>query len=416
MEIRRDSYLNKLMDRMGNGLVKIITGVRRCGKTWLLLRLFRRHLAQAGIKDDHVIAVMLDDLENAELRDPNAMLRHIKDCIADGETYYVLLDEVQLLRQFEEVLNSLLHVDNVDIYVTGSNSRFLSSDVITEFRGRGDEIRIHPLSFREFLSAHGGTKEEAWDDYFLYGGLPLVLSYGTPEGKAEYLTHLLENVYLSDIVERRRVQHEEELGELLDILASSIGSLTNPLKLSRTFKSVKNRTISDKTLKKYIDYMTDAFLLERARRFDLKGKRYIASAAKYYFEDIGLRNARLGFRQTEENHIMENIIYNELRIRGYHVDVGVLEAFGKKDGATTRKQLEVDFTAARGSRKYYIQSAFSLSTPEKLRQEQNSLLHIGDSFRKLIIVRDNIRPRHDEAGITTIGIWNFLLDENSLDL
>ena len=415
MEIKRDIYLNKLIARQNNGLIKIVTGLRRSGKSYLLFKLFRSYLARSGVDEKHIITAVLDDRDSRDLRDPDIMLYYIKSRISDTEMYYILLDEVQLLGDFEEVLNSLLHLEAVDIYVTGSNSKFLSSDVITEFRGRGDEVRIHPLNFREFTSVYEGTKEEAWDDYFQYGGLPLVLSQRSSSAKAEYLSHLFENVYLADIIERHKVRNDEELGELVNILASSIGALTNPLKLSKTFKSVKNKTISDKTLKKYIDYISDAFLIEKAQRFDLKGKRYINSLAKYYFEDIGLRNARLNFRQTEENHIMENIIYNELRSRGYHVDVGVLDSYGTNaENTTFRKRLEVDFIATLGSEKYYIQSAFSVSDPDKLQQEQGVFLHIGDSFKKIIVVRENIKPRRDENGITTLGLYNFLLDEDSL--
>ena len=417
MEIKRDIYLNKLIERKQNGLIKIVTGLRRAGKSYLLFKLFRHHLMSSGVDEKHIVSAALDDRASRELRNPDVMLSYLKQRVSGPGMYYILLDEVQLLDEFEEVLNSLLHIDNVDVYVTGSNSRFLSSDVITEFRGRGDEVRIHPLNFREFTSVYDGTTDEAWDDYFQYGGLPLILSYKSPAEKAEYLTHLLENVYLSDIIERHRVRNEVELGELMDILSSAIGSLTNPLKLSKTFKSVKGKTISDKTLKKYMDYMSDAFMIEKTQRFDLKGKRYINSLAKYYFEDIGLRNARLNFRQTEENHIMENVIYNELRTRGYHVDVGMVDAYGRgEDRATSRKRLEVDFIATLGSEKYYIQSAFSVSSQEKLQQEQASLVRIGDSFKKIIVVRENIRPRRNEEGITTLGLYHFLLDERSLNL
>ncbi len=316
-----------------------------------------------------------------------------------------------------DVLNSFLHIRNADVYVTGSNLRFLSSDVITEFRGRGDEIRIYPLSFSEFMSVYDGTVDEGWDDYFNYGGLPLVLSCSSPEEKSEYLISQFKKVYISDLLERHTIHNEEEFDELLDILASAIGSLTNPLKLSNTFKSVKGKTISDKTLKKYLDYLIDAFLVSKAKRYDIKGKKYINSPAKYYFEDIGLRNARLEFRQTEENHIMENVIYNELRIRGFRVDVGLVEHYSKDENKkSVKKQLEVDFVATKGSRKYYIQSAFAMSNPEKTEQEQRPLLSIHDSFKKIIVVRDNIKVRRNEQGIVTIGICNFLLDENSLDL
>lgn len=417
MEIQRDIYLNRLIRRENNGLVKVVTGVRRCGKSYLLLRLFHNHLLNKGVKEDHILEIALDDRSNKPLRDPDNMLRYVKQRIADRDTYYIILDEVQLLAEFEDVLNSFMHIPGADVYVTGSNSKFLSSDLITEFRGRADEVRIHPLSFREYCSAFRGSAEEAWDDFVTYGSLPLILSRRTAEDKAQYLTSLFQKVYLSDIVDRHRVRNREELGELVDILASAVGSLTNPLKLAKTFKSVKNKTISDKTLNTYIDYLTDAFLVSKAVRYDIKGRKYIGSPAKYYFEDVGLRNARLNFRQMEENHIMENIIYNELRIRGYHVDVGVVKQFGKNsENKTTKKQLEVDFVAARGSEKYYIQSAFAIDSPDKREQEERSLAALGDSFKKIIVVRDHIKARRNERGIVTIGIRNFLLDQNSLNL
>ena len=417
MEIKRDLYLNKLIRKKNNGLIKIVTGVRRCGKSYLLFNLFHNHLLEEGVEEDHIIEVALDDRSNKELRDPDNMLKFVKERIVDKETYYIILDEVQLLDEFEDVLNSFLHIRNADIYVTGSNSKFLSSDLITEFRGRGDEIRIYTLSFREFVSVYDGSLDEAWDEYFNYGGLPLILSMETVEDKVEYLTSLFQKVYLSDIVERNKVRNKDELDELVDILASAIGSLTNPSKLAKTFKSVKGKVISDKTLKTYIDYLIDAFLISKAKRFDIKGKRYIGSPAKYYFEDIGLRNARLNFRQVEITHIMENIIYNELRIRGYKVDVGLVEHYSTgKDGKRQKKQLEVDFVATKGSEKYYIQSAFAMNKEEKIAQEQRSLVHISDSFKKIIIVADNIKVRRNEEGITTMGLRNFLLDENSLNI
>ena len=417
MEIKRDLYLNKLIRKKNNGLIKIVTGVRRCGKSYLLFNLFHNHLLEEGVEEDHIIEVALDDRSNKELRDPDNMLKFVKERIVDKETYYIILDEVQLLDEFEDVLNSFLHIRNADIYVTGSNSKFLSSDLITEFRGRGDEIRIYTLSFREFVSVYDGSLDEAWDEYFNYGGLPLILSMETVEDKVEYLTSLFQKVYLSDIVERNKVRNMDELDELVDILASAIGSLTNPSKLAKTFKSVKGKVISDKTLKTYIDYLIDAFLISKAKRFDIKGKRYIGSPAKYYFEDIGLRNARLNFRQVEITHIMENIIYNELRIRGYKVDVGLVEHYSTgKDGKRQKKQLEVDFVATKGSEKYYIQSAFAMNNEEKIAQEQRSLVHISDSFKKIIIVADNIKVRRNEEGITTMGLRNFLLDENSLNI
>ena len=417
MEIKRDIYLDRLIRREKNGLIKVVTGVRRCGKSYLLFNLFHNYLLDKGVQENHIIEIALDDRSNKELRDPDNMLKYVKERIIDRDTYYIILDEVQLLAEFEDVLNSFMHIRNADVYVTGSNSKFLSSDLVTEFRGRGDEIRIYPLSFREYCSVYEGSADEAWDDYFTYGGLPLILSRETPEEKAEYLMSLFQKVYLSDIVDHHKVRNQEELDELVDILASAVGSLTNPLKLANTFKTVKKKTISDKTLKKYMDYLMDAFLVSKAVRYDIKGRKYIGTPAKFYFEDVGLRNARLNFRQMEENHIMENIIYNELRIRGYHVDVGLVEQFGKNsENKTTKKQLEVDFVVTRGSEKYYIQSAFAMTTPEKQMQEERPLNAIGDSFKKIIVVRDNIKVRRNDMGIVTIGIRNFLLDENSLNL
>ena len=417
MKIKRDIYLDRLIRREKNGLIKIVTGVRRCGKSYLLFNLFHNYLLEKGVREDHIIEIALDDRSNKELRDPDNMLKYVKERIVDKDTYYIILDEVQLLAEFEDVLNSFMHIRNADVYVTGSNSKFLSSDLVTEFRGRGDEIRIYPLSFREYCSVYEGSADEAWDDYFTYGGLPLILSRETTEEKAEYLMSLFQKVYLSDIIDRHKVRHQEELDELVDILASAVGSLTNPLKLANAFKSVKKKTISDKTLKKYMDYLMDAFLVSKAVRYDIKGRKYIGSPAKFYFEDVGLRNARLNFRQMEENHIMENIIYNELRIRGYHVDVGLVEQFGKNsENKTTKKQLEVDFVVTRGSEKYYIQSAFAMNAEGKREQEERPLNAIGDSFKKIIVVRDNIKVRRNDMGIVTIGVRNFLLDEHSLSL
>lgn len=417
MEIKRDVYLNKLIRKKKNGLIKVVTGVRRCGKSYLLFHLFHDYLLDSGVAEDHIIEIALDDRINKELRDPDAILKFIKESINDREDYYIILDEVQYLDEFEDVLNSLLHIRNADVYVTGSNSKFLSSDVITQFRGRGDEIRVYPLSFSEYLSVYQGSQDEAWDDYLVYGGLPLILAMEEPEDKAEYLHSLFQKVYISDIVERHNVRNKEELDELVDVLASAIGSYTNQNKLVRTFKSVKNKTISDKTIKKYTDYLIDSYLISKADRYDIKGKKYIGKLSKYYFEDVGLRNARLGFRQIEETHLMENIIYNELRVRGYQVDVGVVENYETKpDGKRGKKQLEVDFVATKGSEKYYIQSAFALPTVDKVNQEQRGLLSIPDFFRKIVVVGDNIKVRRDENGIITIGLRNFLLDENSLKL
>ena len=417
MEIKRDVYLDKLIRKKKNGLIKVVTGVRRCGKSYLLFHLFHDYLLDSGVAEDHIIEIALDDRSNKELRDPDVILKFIKESIKDKEDYYIILDEVQYLDEFEDVLNSLLHIRNADVYVTGSNSKFLSSDVITQFRGRGDEIRVYPLSFSEYVSVYQGSQDEAWDDYLVYGGLPLILTMEEAEDKAEYLNSLFQKVYISDIVERHNVRNKAELDELVDVLASAIGSYTNQNKLVRTFKSVKNKNISDKTIKNYTDYLIDSYLISKADRYDIKGKKHIGKLSKYYFEDVGLRNARLGFRQIEETHLMENIIYNELRVRGYHVDVGVVEYYETKaDGKRGKKQLEVDFVATKGSEKYYIQSAFALPTADKVNQEQRGLLRISDFFRKIVVVGDNIKVRRDENGIITIGLRNFLLDENSLKL
>lgn len=417
MEIKRGVYLDKLIRKKKNGLIKVVTGVRRCGKSYLLFRLFHDHLLGSGVPEDHIIEIALDDRSNKALRDPDAMLMFIKENVRDNGDYYIVLDEVQYLDEFEDVLNSLLHISNADVYVTGSNSKFLSSDVITQFRGRGDEIHVYPLSFSEYLPAYQGTEDEAWDDYLVYGGLPLVLTMNDPEDKAEYLNALFQKVYISDIIERHNVRNRAELDELVDILASAVGSYTNHNKLARTFKSVKGKTISDKTIKNYVDYLIDSFLISKAVRYDIKGKKYIGSPSKYYFEDVGLRNARLGFRQIEQTHLMENIIYNELRVRGYHVDIGAIEhSVTNGDGRRSKKQLEIDFVATKGSEKYYIQSAFSLPTADKENQERRGLLSIPDSFRKIIVTGGNIKVRRDDNGIITIGLRNFLLDENSLRL
>ena len=411
MIIQRNSYLNKLISRKQNGLIKVVTGVRRCGKSFLLFNLFHNHLVSSGVDENHIIEVALDDRSNKHLRDPDDMLSFVKEKIRDNAMYYIILDEIQMLDEFEDVLNSFLHIRNADVYVTGSNSRFLSSDVITEFRGRGDEIRVHPLSFREYVSAYHGTVDEAWEEYYTYGGLPLILTRNDDEEKSEYLISLFQKVYLTDIIDRHGINNSEELNELVDILSSAIGSLTNPLKLSNTFKSMKNKDISDKTINCYLDYLTDAFLVSKAVRYDIKGKKYINSPSKYYFEDIGLRNARLNFRQMEENHIMENIIYNELTARGFSVDVGVVETMiVNAEGKRQRSLLEVDFVCNQGHARYYIQSALTVAEESKRLQETNSLMKINDSFVKIVVVRDNIVRWHDEAGILYIGVEDFLLN------
>ena len=418
MEIKRDYYLNELISRKKNGLIKIITGLRRAGKTYLLFTLFYKYLLNNGVDKSHIIDIALDDRTNKELRNPDNMLKYIKESIKDDDEYYILIDEVQLMDEFEDVLNSLMHIRNADVYVTGSNSKFLSTDVVTEFRGRGDEIHVYPLSFKEFFSVYDGSVYQAWDDYYNYGGMPFVVSCDTKKKKEDYVKSLFEKVYISDILERhKKIRNKEELDELLDILSSSIGSFTNPLKLSNTFKSEKNKIISDKTISRYIDYFEDSFLISKAKRYDIRGKKYINSPQKYYFEDVGLRNARLNFRQTEESHVMENIIYNELKMRGYNVDVGVVEVYEpNKNGVTSLKNYEIDFIATQGDNKYYIQSALAMRNEEKAKQERKSLINVNDSFKKIIVVKDDVKPRRDDNGIMTIGIFNFLLNDNSLDL
>ena len=412
MQIQRDFYLQQLIDGKQNGLIKIITGIRRCGKSYLLFTLFYQYLKNSGVTEDHIIKIALDDIESADLRDPLSLYKYVKAKMVDEDLYYILLDEVQLVARFEEVLNSLLRMDNADVYVTGSNSKFLSSDIITEFRGRGDEIRLYPLSLSEYCDGTGLKPYEAWKDYYTYGGLPHVLTLETEKKKLDYLSNLFESVYLLDILERHRVKNKSEFEDLVRIVASSIGAPTNTTKLSNTFKSVKKVAISYNTIDKYLGYMQDAFIIEKATRFDIKGKKYIGSLAKYYFTDMGLRNAVLGLRQQEESHIMENVIYNELRRRGCKVDVGIMEQrYVSKDGKWQRKQLEVDFVVNEGSQKYYIQSALAMPDEEKRKQEMASLLRIGDSFKKIIIVKDDIKPWTDENGILTIGLMDFLMGD-----
>lgn len=414
MQIQRDFYLRQLIDGRQNGLIKIVTGIRRCGKSYLLFRLFYQYLIADGVADGHIIRIALDDIENAELREPLKLYRHIKQLMKDEGMHYILLDEVQLVERFEEVLNSLLRLDNADVYVTGSNSRFLSSDIVTEFRGRGDEIRLFPLSFSEYCRGTGKEPAAAWRDYSVYGGLPQVLSLESDKKKLDYLSNLFSSVYLVDILERHRIKNKGEFEELTNIIASVIGAPTNPSKLSNTFKSIKKVDISSTTIDKYLSYMQDAFMIEKAIRYDIKGKKYIGSLSKFYFVDLGLRNALLGMRQMEESHIMENIIYNELRCRGYKVDVGMTEyRFRDSDGSWQRKQLEVDFVVNAGNDRFYIQSALAIPDEEKRRQESASLLKIKDSFKKIIIVKDDIKPWTDNNGITTIGLFDFLLNTNN---
>ena len=417
MDIKRDKYLSDLVNRMNNGMIKVVTGIRRCGKSYLIFTIFKNYLKEQGVDEAHIVTIELDQRKDKKYRDPDIILEYIESRITDDEKYYILLDEVQLLKDFEEVLNSLLHIKNIDIYVTGSNSKFLSKDVITEFRGRGDEIHIFPLTFKEFMQAYDGDIYRGWAEYVVYGGLPLTVTMKTEEQKIKYLTNLFEETYLKDIIERHHIEKTQELEDLVNVLASAIGSLTNVPKIEATFRSVIQSNISSNTIRQYIEYLEDAFVINKANRYNVKGRKYIGTPNKYYFEDVGLRNARLGFRQVEETHIMENIIYNELRSRGYSVDVGVVEKRGKnKDGKEERTYLEIDFIANLGSKRYYIQSAFSMPTEEKRDQEKSSLINVGDSFKKMIIVKDVVNVTRDEEGITTMSIYDFLLKENSLEL
>ena len=417
MDIKRDKYLNDLINRMHNGMIKVVTGIRRCGKSYLLFNIFKNYLLEQGVPASHIIMIELDQRKNKKYRDPDVILDYIESLIEEDGQYYIMLDEVQMLQEFEEVLNSLLHIRNADVYVTGSNSKFLSKDVITEFRGRGDEIHIYPLTFKEFMEAYDGDMYHGWAGYVVYGGLPLTVTMKTEEQKISYLTNLFKETYLRDIIERYHIEKIQELEDLINILASSIGSLTNPPKLEATFKSVIQSTISLNTIRQYIEYLEDAFIINKANRYNVKGRKYIGTPLKYYFEDVGLRNARLGFRQVEETHLMENVIYNELRSRGYSVDVGMVEKRGvNKDGKEYRSQLEIDFVANLGSKRYYIQSAFSMPTEEKRIQEKASLVNINDSFKKIIVVKDIVNVTRDEDGITTMSIYDFLLKENSLEL
>ena len=412
MEIKRDYYLQKLIDRKENHLIKIITGIRRCGKSYLLNHIFKNYLLETGVNADHIIMVSLDDDDSESLLDVHNLNTYIKSQIKDDDLHYVLLDEIQLVEGFESLLNGLLRKENLDVYVTGSNSKFLSSDIITEFRGRGDEIRVYPLSFSEFYSAYEGSKEDAWQEYYTYGGLPLVLSYKNEIDKMAYLENQRKNVYLNDVIERNNIQNEQDLYTIVEILSSSVGSLTNPLKLANTFKSNNSKTsITDKTIYNYLNYLEDAFLIESTKRYDVKGKKYIETPKKYYFTDIGIRNSFLNFRQQEENHLMENIIYIELKRRGFSVDVGVVEVRDKSG----QKKLEIDFVANRGNNRYYIQSALTIDSKEKREQEERSLINTNDFFRKIIIVKDNIKRWRDEKGIVIMGIVDFLLDFDSLD-
>ena len=417
MEIRRDIYLNKLISKKHNGLIKVVTGMRRCGKSYLLFNFFKEYLVNEGVNENHIIEIAFDSFENRKYRDPEVLFPYLMEKIADNEMYYVLLDEVQMLDDFESVLNSLGRKKNVDVYVTGSNAKFLSKDIITEFRGRGDEVHMYPLTYSEFMSVYDGDKQEGWRDYVLFGGIPLVLGFETADQKSDFLKSLFEETYISDITGRNNIRNKAELEELLNILSSAIGSLTNPSKLSATFKSVKNKTISKDTIIKYIDYLKDSFLIDSAIRYDIKGKKYINTPLKYYFTDLGLRNARLNFRQVEETHAMENIIFNELKVRGYNVDVGVVVMNEvDKNGKKIRKQLEVDFVCNKGSKRFYIQSAYALPDKEKMEQEQRSLVNTGDGFKKIIITKDAVAPLYNDEGILVMSVYDFLLNPDSMEI
>lgn len=416
MEIKRDRYLNTLISKKHNSLIKVITGMRRCGKSYLLFTLFKEHLLSVGVDEDHIIEIAFDAFENKKYRDPDVLYPYLKEQIKDDAMYYVLLDEVQLLGEFESILNSLIRMKNVDVYVTGSNARFLSKDVITEFRGRGDEVHMYPLSFAEFMSVYPGTKQDGWNEYMLYGGIPLVLEFTTPDQKVSFLKSLFEETYISDIVGRHNIRNKAELEELLNILSSAIGSLTNPQKLSATFQTVKKKKISNSTIKRYIDYLCDSFLIDSAIRYDVKGRKYIDTPVKYYFTDMGLHNARLNFRQIEETHSMENIIFNELKMRGFNVDVGVIMQYDTNEkGASIRKQLEIDFVCNQGSKRYYIQSAYAIPDQSKMEQEQRSLMLTGDFFKRMIITKDTPAPYYNESGVLIMSVYDFLLNENSLN-
>lgn len=430
MEIKRDKYLEMLQIRRHNGFIKVITGIRRCGKSYLMNDIFYEKLRQEGVDESHIIKFAFDSAEdllligedlqdlfiNKKKVDPKKFMTFISQRMIDNDMYYLLLDEVQNLGCFEAVLNGYLRKKNMDVYVTGSNSKFLSSDVLTEFAGRGDEIHVLPLSFSEFYANYQDGLDYAFDDYMIYGGLPAVALMKTSEQKSSYLKKQLQNVYLKDLVERNNLNSDENIGELLDIIASGISSLTNPTKLANTFKSIKNTSLSALTIDRYITYMQQAFILSKVNKYDVKGKKYISTPYKIYFEDVGLRNARLDFRQIEETHLMENIIYNELRYRGYNVDVGFVETRENIDGTLKRKQLEIDFVANQGNKRYYIQSAYDIPNEEKMKQETKSLDNIDDSFKKIIVVRNSIKPRRNEKGYLIVGLKEFLLDPNSLEL
>ncbi len=416
MEIKRDKYLEDLKDRMHNGMIKVVTGIRRCGKSYLIFNIFKEYLLNEGIDEQHIIEMEFDKKENVKYRNPDELLKFVKDRNKDKKEHYVLLDEVQMLEDFEEVLNTLLHIKNLDIYVTGSNSKFLSSDVLTEFRGRGDEVHVYPLTFQEAMQNYKGDIYHGWAEYVTYGGLPLVWGMRTDQQKIKYLTDLFEKTYISDIIDHNGIEKTEELETLLNVLASAVGSLTNPTKIEATFKSVLQSKISRNTIVQYIGYLKDAFIINEANRYDVKGRKYIGTPLKYYYEDIGLRNARLGFRQVEETHLMENAVYNELLSRGYMVDVGVVETRKRnKEGKQEKRKLEIDFVANMGSRRYYIQSAFQIPDQEKERQEKEPLNNVDDSFKKIVLIRDVVKISRDEKGIVTMSIYDFLMNKNSLE-
>ena len=415
--IERKKYLEELVSLQNNGMIKVITGMRRCGKSFLLFEIFTSYLEKNGVAPDHIIKVDLENYKNRAMRNPDNLYAYVESRIIDGGMYYILLDEVQMLDNFEDVLNGFLKMRNVDVYVTGSNAKFLSKDIITEFRGRGFEVKMYPLSFSEFMSAYSGSVQAGFNEYMLYGGLPQILSYTSEEQKVRFLKTLFDETYIKDIKDRHDIRKDDDLEELINIMASGIGALTNPNKLANTFRSEKKSVISYDTVKDYIDYLCDSFLIEKSTRYDIKGKRYINSPYKYYFMDLGLRNARINFRQSEKSHLMENLIYNELRVRGFNVDVGVVPVVTKdKDGKQQRSNLEVDFICNLGSRRYYIQSAYRMESEEKREQERASLLKVDDSFKKIIIIGEESLVIRDEAGITTISIYDFLLKDNSLEL
>lgn len=415
MEIKRDQYLQQLILRKDNGMIKVITGIRRCGKSFLLFTIYKRYLLEHGVGADHIIEIALDGIENEELRDPKKCFAYIEDAVNDDQKYYLLLDEVQFMPRFEEVLNSLLRKNNIDIYVTGSNSKFLSSDIVTEFRGRGDEIRIYPLSFAEFYSVWEGDYDDAWDEYTTYGGLPQIVGFQSERQKSDYLKNIFANVYLKDVIERHKIQNVNEIGILVDVLASSIGSPTNPTKIANTFVSERQMTYTNSTISNHIDCLADSFLISKADRYDIKGRKYIGANLKYYFTDVGLRNARLNFRQQESTHIMENVVYNELLMRGYNVDVGIIDIIDKnEEGKRLRKQLEVDFVVNQGSRRYYIQVAYDMTSQEKQMQELRPLRKIPDSFKKIVIVNGSKKPWRNDEGFVIMGMKYFLLNADSL--